>query len=78
MDIFQHPLCTESIGAPSDMEDCQPLPVATYVDGDGKWTVSFWKPTPEDIKNLLANGSIALFVRASGRQHPVVSVTTQP
>lgn len=76
MEIFKHPACTHSLGAPADMQDgsCETLPVFEHDAGYGVFTYSFWKPNEEDIKVLLDGGSIILGVRASGRQHPVVSV----
>jgi hypothetical protein len=79
MEIMDHPLCTTTIGAPSDMQDgsCSPLPVAMHRDEHGTWSISFWKPGPEELAQLSAGGSIQLWVRAVGRQHPVVAVGVQ-
>jgi hypothetical protein len=76
MEFIKHPLCTDSIGAPSDMNDgsCAALPVAYRKDEHGTWAVSFWKPGDGDLQYLLTGGGIALHVRASGRQHPVVAM----
>jgi hypothetical protein len=79
MEILEHPLCTLRIGAPSDMQDgsCDPLPVAMHTDQHGTWSISFWKPDAAEIAQLQAGGTIALWVRAVGRQHPVVAVGVQ-
>lgn len=78
MELLDHPLCNATIGAPSDMrENCSPLPVMTLDRDDGRWTVSFWKPSPAELALLNAGGSISLEVRASGRQHPVVGMAVQ-
>lgn len=78
MDIIQHKLCDTIIGAPSDMlETCGALPVLTRKDENGTWAISFWKPEPAELAVLLNQGTIALWVRASGRQHPVVSMGVQ-
>lgn len=80
MEILKHPLCTGSIGAPSDMPEpvCSALPVAYREDEHGKWTVSFWQPSADELAQLVAGGAVALHVRASGRQHPVVAMDVQP
>ncbi len=79
MEIINHPLCDQVIGAPSDMQDgvCSALPVANHEDEHGKWAISFWKPDEVELAMLNAGGTIALWVRAPGRQHPVVAVGTQ-
>lgn len=80
MEIFEHPLCTARIGAPADMDDdtCGALPVMYNTDEHGTWAISFWKPSAEDLAVLAANGGLALWVRAPGRQHPVVAMGTYP
>lgn len=80
MEIVNHPLCDQVVGAPSDMQDgtCSDLPVHRYEDEHGPWAVSFWKPDAAEMTTLNAGGTIALHVRAAGRQHPVVGVTVQP
>lgn len=75
MNIIKHPLCTHSIGAPTDMQDdCSALPVAYHTDEHGTWAVSFWKPAAGELALLMAGGGVMLHVRAAGRQHPVVAV----
>ena len=79
MKIINHPLCTTWIGAPSDMQDdCSALPVAYRTDEHGIWAVSFWKPDAAELATLVADGGIALHVRAAGRQHPVVAMGVYP
>lgn len=79
MDIVNHPLCTTSIGAPSDMQDdCSALPVAYHTDEHGTWAMSFWKPNGAELAQLGAEGCVTLHVRAAGRQHPVVAIGTYP
>jgi hypothetical protein len=80
MIIENHPLCTAVIGAPADMQDgsCSGLPVHYHTDEHGTWAVSFWKPEVHDLLELARGGSIALWVRAPGRQHPVVAMAVQP
>lgn len=80
MKILTHPLCNTSIGAPTDMQDgsCETLPVHQMRDNHGQWSVSFWEPNADELAVLNAGGSIALHVRAVGRQHPVVGMSVQP
>lgn len=80
MEIVKHPLCTASLGAPSDMQDgsCASLPVMYNHDEYGTWAQSFWKPTAEELATMNAGGGIILHVRAFGRQHPVVAMSTWP
>jgi hypothetical protein len=79
MEIVKHPLCVSEIGAPADMQDgsCDPLPVALHQDQHGSWSISFWKPGPEELAQLQAGGTVQLWVRAVGRQHPVVALGVQ-
>jgi hypothetical protein len=76
MEIFNHPACTHTIGAPSDMQDgsCDALPVLYHENEHGVFAWSFWKPSVEELSALNAGGTVALGVRAVGRQHPVVSM----
>lgn len=79
MRIVNHPLCTTTIGAPSDMQDdCSALPVAYHTDEYGTWAVSFWQPSADELATLAADGGITLQVRALGRQHPVVAMGVYP
>lgn len=76
MDIYDHPVCTQKIGAPSDMLDgsCSALPVLVTKDEYGMWCNSYWMPNQEELAALNAGGSIRLQVRCSTKNHPVVSV----
>lgn len=80
MNIINHPLCTTVIGAPADMRDgsCEGLPVAYDMDKHGTWAVSFWKPDPAELAIINEGGTVALYVRAQGRQHPVVGMGAYP
>lgn len=72
-----HKSCTDLLGAPSDMPepDCEKLPVH-YEDTEfGKFAVSYWRPTPEELLAITQGAIIQLWVRAPGRQHPVVAIT---
>jgi hypothetical protein len=78
MEIFHHPACTHNLVAPSDMQDgsCEALPVMYEETPHGVFAVSFWKPTADELKSLNSGSAIALGVRAVGRQHPVVWLST--
>ena len=81
MEIVHHPLCNAVIAPPADMPEpttCLPLPIHQHKDGHGVWSVSFWKPSDEEIAQIVAGATIALHVRAAGRQHPVVGLAVQP
>lgn len=76
MNIFNHPLCNEELPKPSDMTDeqCALLPVCVMDDEAGRRAISFRKPDAAELEVLTAGGTVQLWVRASGRQHPVVAV----
>lgn len=78
MDIIKHPACDSEIGPPADMQDgsCSTLPILRHRDEHGQWAISFWKPSADDLAVMNAGGGIALHVRAGGRQHPVVGMST--
>ena len=78
MKIINHSACNAVIGAPEDMQDgsCESLPVAYQTTNDGTFAVSFWEPDATELAVLAQGGGIALWVRAQGRQHPVVAVGT--
>lgn len=80
MEILRHPLCVTELDPPADMRDgsCEPLPIAICTDEHGMWSISFWKPDTDELAKLQAGGAIALWVRATGRQHPVVGLGIQP
>lgn len=75
MDIVNHTLCTKTLAAPADMPDCSELPVAEITDESGIWSISFWKPSAEEIATLVAGGNIALWVNAQDDDHPVVGLS---
>jgi hypothetical protein len=78
MEITKHKLCTVSIGKPSDLKDeqCSALPVCYTETTEGVFAVSFWTPTEEELANLNNGHCVTLWVRASGRHHPVVALST--
>lgn len=76
MNIYQHPACNEVLLPPKGDADCRPLPILRMQDTDGvPVTMSFWKPTPEELQQLNAGGVIALHVW--GRTHAPLYVGTR-
>lgn len=59
---------------PSSLSDeqCQPLPVSVINTGIGATITSFWKPTPEELEALNANGVV--MVTVLGTLHPPVEI----
>ncbi|MCE3604662.1 hypothetical protein LXA47_13735 [Massilia sp. P8910] len=47
-------------------------------DAHGQWIVSFWKPSAAELESLITGGGVALYTRAVGSQHPLVSMGTWP
>jgi hypothetical protein len=80
MDFVSHPSNNLLLGAPSDWDQsktsCGALP-ATRMEVDGNPViVSFWKPTADELQQLQAGGTVALWVY--GTSHPVVAVGVEP
>ncbi len=66
MERVQHPSNNEVLGAPTGWRQselpCGALPI-TRTDVDGKPAIiSFWRPTAEELAQLNAGGTIALWV----------------
>jgi len=76
MEIVNHSCCTKVLGAPPDMPEpaCSPLPVMEVTDQNGIWSVSFWKPSAEELEMLSAGGSITCWIRATDDAHPVIGL----
>lgn len=83
MKNFNHSLCNDTLYAPKGEEEaCDDLDIqrgyTTYgVEPSGKprvvkCVVSYWKPTPEELALLNANGSIQFC--AIGTNHPPISL----
>lgn len=69
---------TRDLGKPENWDiatqgECSSLPVKDEVIDGVCYMCSEWKPTPADLRKLVAGGS--LFLRIAGRVHPVVSLT---
>lgn len=76
---IQHSTNNGVLGAPKgwkqDELPCSALPVTHVDDEHGHSIVSFWKPTPEEIAQLMDGASIALWV--IGRTMPPVALAVQ-
>lgn len=64
---------TGVLGAPEDWDhdgvgECTPLPVMR----DGRWMVSVWKPSADELATLNRGGAISLHI--AGHVHPVVAL----
>lgn len=68
---------TRILGAPSDWKDdgtqCVGLPVRDVDTSDGRFMLSAWEPTPDELERIRQGASVILWVR--GTQHPVVAFT---
>lgn len=64
MNFTHHPSTNMILGPPADMPNCEKLPATmTLNEETGERTITtFWKPTPEELALLNANGVIALWV----------------
>lgn len=63
------------LGAPKDMPNCETVPATMFPDGqDGPMIATFWKPSPEELEQINANGFIVLWVW--GNAHPPVGLST--
>lgn len=59
--------------APADANGCAGLSVRRVDTPAGRFVVSAWEPTPDEMRRIVAGEPIYLWVRGSG--HPVVSLT---
>lgn len=77
MNPIKHPTSNHSFAAPRDWDEsamgpCETLHVRVEQQDGLNAMTSHWKPSPEELAFLNANGSVALTIIAGG--HPVVSV----
>ena len=76
MNHFRHALCTHTLNpAPGTERFVDPLHIrrGTLEDPRGVPTVtSYWRPSEQDIANILAGGCVA--VQVLGATHPPMSV----
>lgn len=61
---------------PSKMGECGGLPAKLTATEAGPMWESAWEPTPEELKNLNAGGTVHLFIGTL--HHPVVALTVYP
>jgi len=59
-----------------DQPEYQSLPIFDEVIDGVPYMTSVWLPSPEELEQLVAGGSVTL--RIIGRQHPPVIIETQP
>ena len=80
MDIYQHSNCVGIIGKPEDLQDgsCNPLPISRYADQNGQWVVSYWKPNKEELELLKNGGTIAVHIKSTAIDHPVIGLEALP
>lgn len=68
---------TRNLGAPpdwdGDISKCNVLPIIDVNTEQGEFMVSAWEPTPKELADLNAGGSIQLWI--AGTRHPVVSLS---
>lgn len=63
MQHFAHARCNELLSpADGDEKDVSPLPVHLHREGGCRAITSFWRPSEQDIANILAGGCVALTV----------------
>lgn len=64
-------------GAPPDWDGkdmrCGALPVVDVETPEGKFMVSAWEPSPQELQALMSGETIKLWIRGTG--HPVVALT---
>lgn len=78
MDFVKHRTSNVNFAAPADWDaesngECGTLPITAHRNEEGETLLtSFWKPTPEELEALNANGALMLTVW--GRSHPVVRI----
>lgn len=70
MTPFQHPWCNDVLKAPKGDTECGDLHISRMDNA----VMSFWKPSPEELANLVVGGSVGLLVESE--THPPVSIVT--
>lgn len=77
MKILTPEPCDDILGAPADMApgECEGLPVQYQHTENGTFAISLWMPDPLELAALAGGAGLALWVRAQGRQHPVVALS---
>lgn len=76
MNRHQHPSNNAVLGAPPGMpfEECNALPITRVVwqDTGGHGVVSYWMPTPDELRRLNAGQAVRLTVL--GQTHPPLAL----
>lgn len=83
MDIIRHKATTRDLPPPDNWQpdidgECEPLPVVEQIDEyDNPVMVSFWKPSSQELDDLVNGHAIALIIHAATPdEHPVVAIST--
>ena len=77
MNFVKNKHCNGVLLAPVGSLDVADLPVCNVADPHvGPVVMSFWKPTPQELAELNANGQVILCI--SGYTHPAVRVAVLP
>lgn len=58
------------------MNDCDDLPVTVTIYSGHQAIKSYWKPSEQDIANILAGENVVLYVLGTGM--PPVMLTVEP
>lgn len=69
------PEATHVLGPPPGVSECSPLPIKR-VEGDVVEMVSCWELEPGDLESIQRSGRV--WLRVSGRGHPMVSLEVEP
>ncbi len=76
MNPTQHPSNNDVLGAPPGVpiDDCRALPITRvlYQPSGLEAVVSYWQPTPEQLR--LLNEGKAVWLSVWGRTHPPVAI----
>lgn len=80
MNPTQHPSNNKVFGAPEGWDQqtmpCQALPVTVQLVDDQPCIVSYWRPTADELAQLVAGGLVGLHIY--GRGMPPVWVQAEP
>jgi hypothetical protein len=66
----QHASNNDVLEAPKGMsiEECTPLAVTRVEEGDKRYVLSFWRPSPAELQ-AIADGK-CIYIATLGRAHP--------
>ncbi|EIF30949.1 hypothetical protein BCh11DRAFT_06461 [Burkholderia sp. Ch1-1] len=79
MDRTQHPSNNAVLGAPAGWDQsglpCGALPITRVLAGGVHHVMSFWRPTPDELKALAAGAPVELWV--VGQTMPPVALAVE-